>query len=78
MELDIISSLENDGTEIPINAKGWETVEVDLTNISAFSIKNKALRMIGFDKPGLFRLSLKSYKALKKELFRRGQDWRYM
>lgn len=47
-----------------------EEIELELGNITAFST-DKELRFVGIDK-SMYRLSLDSYKALKKEMSRRG------
>ena len=47
-----------------------EEIEVELGDVSAFST-DKELRLISFGKE-LYRLSLSSYKSLKKELSKRG------
>lgn len=47
-----------------------EEIEVNLGDVTAFST-NKELRLVGFGK-GLYRLSLSSWKALKKDLLKRG------
>lgn len=70
MELQICAEVNN-GNIIPINSRGMEEVEVDLININVVS-RDKSLRLVGIDK-NLYRLTLKSYKNLKKELRRRGR-----
>lgn len=47
-----------------------EEIELDLGDVTAFST-DKELRLVGIDK-SMCRLSLASYKALKKEMSRRG------
>ena len=66
MKIEIISEVIK-GEEIPVNEKGFEEMEIDSMNdVNAFSF-NKNCRYIGIGKR-LFRLSLKSYKQLKKYL----------
>ena len=47
-----------------------EEIELDLGSVTAFST-DKELRLVGIDK-SMCRLSLASYKALKKEKTKRG------
>lgn len=47
-----------------------EEIELELGNITAFST-DKELRFVGIDK-SMYRLSLDSYKILKKEMSKRG------
>lgn len=69
MIISVISQIIK-GEEIPINQKGCEQIEIDPANdITAFSFSKKT-RCIGFSK-NLYRLSLKSYKELKKYLQQR-------
>ena len=66
MKIQIVSQVIK-GEEIPINKKGCDELEIDsLNEINAFSFK-KEIRLIGIGK-NLYRLSLKSYKELKKYL----------
>lgn len=66
MIISIISQIIK-GEEIPINDKGCEQIEIDPNNdITAFSFI-KDVRCIGIQK-NLYRLSMKSYKELKKYL----------
>ena len=48
-----------------------EELEVSLQDITAFNL-NKKIRMIGIAKQGIFLLTLKSWKELKKELTKTG------
>lgn len=77
MELQVCEVLEN-GEMLLVNSKGCETIEInDLVNdIDSFSIDNKASRFIGINKK-LFRLTMKSFKALKKEVNKRGIGFRF-
>lgn len=66
MKVQIVSEIIK-GEEILVNEKGFEDIEIDpLNDINALSF-NKKCRYIGIGKR-LFRLSLKSYKQLKKYL----------
>lgn len=66
MKVNVISQIIK-GEEIAINTKGCDEIEIDpMNDITAFSF-NKETRYIGIDK-NLYRLSLKSYKELKKYL----------
>lgn len=66
-----------DGIIVPINSKGYEEVEIDLFNdVNMFSI-NKSLRFIGLNKDGLYKMTMKSWKELKKHLNKTNQMWRY-
>ena len=60
---------------IPVNQRGMDVIEnVDINNeITAFS---EETRIIGLGKQ-MYKLTLASYKALKKELTKRGIIWRF-
>lgn len=60
---------------IPINTRGMEILEnVDINNeITAFS---EDTRIIGLGKQ-MYKLTLASYKELKKELTKKGIIWRF-
>lgn len=60
---------------IPINPRGMDVIEnVDINNeITAFS---EETRIIGLGKQ-MYKLTLASYKALKKELTKKGIIWRF-
>ena len=62
---------------IPINTRGMDIIEnVDIANdINAFS-EGKNVRLVAIGKQ-MYRLTLASYKALKKELTKRGIIWRF-
>lgn len=66
------------GNELFINQKGCETIEIaDVVNdINCFSIDNKQLRLIGIGK-NLYKLTLNSFKSLKRELNKRGLAYRF-
>lgn len=61
-----------------INTKGYDEVEVELADVNVFTANNKALRLVGLGKNNVYRLTLKSYKELKKELNKKGLIFRYM
>ena len=66
MIISVISQI-NKGEEIKINAKGCDQLEIDPANdITVFS-SNKKFRYVGIQ-GHLYRLSLQSYKMLKKYL----------
>lgn len=66
MKIQLISEIIK-GEEILINERGFEEIEINpLNDINVFSF-DKKYRYIGIEKR-LFRLSLKSYKELKKYL----------
>lgn len=77
MKIALVSQIQN-GEEIPMNSRGMEEVEVnDLVNdITCFSIDNKTLRIIGLGK-NLYRMTLKSFKELKREVNKRSIAFRY-
>lgn len=72
MKLNIVSQLIN-GEEELMNSKGCEEIDVELADINIVS-SNKSIRLIGLGK-NLYKLTMKSYKQLKKELNRRGQSY---
>lgn len=60
-----------------INPKGCEELDIDMSSdINTLSM-NKKLRLVGLGKNGLYKMTTKSWKALKKHLNRTGQAWRY-
>ena len=67
MKIVVIGKNEK-GEILPL--KHPEEIDIDLVDVGTFST-DKFLRLVGVDK-NLFRLSLKSYKELKKELSKRG------
>lgn len=72
MKLNIVSQVIN-GEEQLVNAKGCEEIEFDMMDVGVVSA-NKSMRLIGIGK-NLYKLTMKSYKQLKKELNRRGQSF---
>lgn len=75
MKIGIAAQLIN-GEFVPINAKGYDEIEVEVNDINCLSIANKQLRLIGLGK-NLYKITLKSFKALKKELNRKGLAYRF-
>lgn len=77
MELQVCQVLEN-GEMLLVNSKGCEIIEITdfINDIDTFSIDNKDSRLLGFNKR-LFKLTLKSYKALKREVNKKGIAFRY-
>ena len=66
-----------EGEIIPINTKGCEKIEIDIFNDINVLSMNKSLRLIGLNKNGLYKMTMKSSKALKKHLNKTNQMWRY-
>ena len=75
MTCQVVSRLIN-GEEVPVNEKMCEDIEIDLNEVGALS-DNAKMRYIGLGKKGIYRLTLKSYKALKKEFIKKGSYWRF-
>lgn len=73
MEIQVCGQLVN-GEFIPAGTRGMESTEVKLVDINTLST-NKKIRLIGIGK-NLYRLTLKSYKQVKKELNKRGLMYR--
>lgn len=71
----VISQIQN-GEEILLGTRGAEDLELDLNEIDCFS-DDKRMRYVALRKRGMFRLTLASYKELKKELTRRGIIWKF-
>lgn len=72
MKINLISKIIK-GEEYPINKKGCEEMEISSINdIKALSF-DKKVRYIGFGPNNLYRLSLKSFKEIKKYLQRTGK-----
>lgn len=74
MKLNIVGEINN-GELVLANEKGCDEIEVDLPVINYFSL-NKDSRFIGVEK-NLFKLTLKSYKELKKEFQKRGSIYQF-
>lgn len=75
MKIGIAAQLIN-GEFIPINTKGYDVIEIEISDIKSLSIKDKKLRMIGLGKD-MYQITLKSFKALKKELNKRGMIYQF-
>ena len=75
MTCQVVSQLIN-GEEVLVNSKMCEDIEIDLNEIRVLSDSSK-MRYVGLGKRGIYRLTLKSYKALKKEFMKRGSIWRF-
>ena len=73
MEIQVCGQLFN-GKFISAGTRGMESAEVELVDINTLST-NKKMRLIGIGK-NLYRLTLKSYKQVKKELNKRGLMYR--
>lgn len=71
MEIIVVSKLEN-GEEIKINERGFEKIEIDPIEIQYFSLEGKVNRFIGLGKKGVYRLSLRNFKDLKRKLLQQG------
>lgn len=71
----VVSQLVN-GEEVLVNSKMCEDIEIDLNEVGSLS-DNAKMRYVGLGKRGVYRLTLKSYKALKKEFNKRGSIWRF-
>lgn len=74
----IVSQLVN-GEEVQVGTRGCEDIEInDLFNeVDYFSYDNSKTRLVALRKRGIFRLTLDSYKAMKKELTKKGVLWRF-
>ena len=66
-----------EGEILPVNAKGCEEIEIDVFNDINVLSMDRELRLIGLDKNGLYKMTMKSWKALKKHLNKTNQMWRY-
>lgn len=74
MKIQVCNQLVN-GELVPMNTKGCEEVEIELVDINVLST-DKSMRLIGLGK-NLYRMTLKSYKQLKRELNKRGLMYRF-
>jgi len=75
MVANIVSQCIN-GEDILVNSKGCEEIEFELNDICTFSESPKD-RYIALYKRGMLRLTLASYKEIKRELIKRGLIWRF-
>ncbi len=66
-----IYSIINEKGEFLVNKKGCDELDIDLNSVASFSLDSD-LRLLGLGKSEMYRLTMKSWKALKKELFKRG------
>lgn len=74
MKIQVCNQLVN-GELVPMNTKGCEEIEIELIDINVLST-DKTMRFIGLGK-NLYRMTLKSYKELKRELNKRGLMYRF-
>ena len=66
------SMFEPSSVIIPINRKGCEEMEIDTFNDLTVLSSDRSLRLIGLNKKGLYKMTLKSWKALRKTLLKNG------
>ena len=71
------SMFEPSSVIIPINRKGYEEMDIDTFNDLTVLSSDRSLRLIGLNKKGLYKMTLKSWKALKKTLLKNGQMYLY-
>ena len=71
------SMFEPSSVIIPVNRKGCEEVDIDTFNDLTVFSSDKSLRLIGLNKKGLYKMTLKSWKALRKTLLKNGQMYLY-
>ena len=71
------SMFEPSSVIIPINRKGCEEMEIDTFNDLTVLSNDRSLRLIGLNKKGLYKMTLKSWKALRKMLLKNGQMYLY-
>lgn len=74
MKIDICEQLVN-GENIAINKKGYEEMEIALEDVNVLS-QDKKFRLIGIGK-NLYKMTLKSYKKIKKEFIKRGTIYQF-
>lgn len=75
MNISIVSEIANHGQEELVNTRGCEAIDIELKDINCFSLEPKS-RLIGVGK-NLYRMTLKSYHELKRELTNRGLIQRF-
>ena len=56
---------------VSINSKGYDETDIQLLDINTFS-QDKKTRLVGLGKNKIYKLTLKSWKELKKELNKSG------
>lgn len=76
MKIEVCNKYE-DGEMKLVNAKGCEEIEIDIFNDLTIFSTSKQSRIIGLYKDGLYKMTLKSWKALKKHLNQTNQMYRY-
>ena len=76
MKIEVYGKLVEGGI-LPINTKGCEEIEIDVFNDVNCLSMNKELRLIGLNKNGLYKMTMKSWKTLKKHLNKTNQMYRY-
>jgi len=76
MKIEVCGKLV-DGEIVPVNAKGMKEIELDIFNDMTNISLDRNLRLVGIYKDGLYKMTLKSWKALKKYLYKNNQLYRY-
>lgn len=71
------SMFEPSSIIIPINRKGCGEMDIDTFNDLTVLSRDRSLRLIGLNKKGLYKMTLKSWKALRKTLLKNGQMYLY-
>lgn len=71
------SMFEPSSVIIPINRKGCEEIEINTFNDLTVLSSDRSLRLIGLNKKGLYKMTLKSWKTLRKTLLKNGQIYLY-
>lgn len=71
------SMFEPSSVIIPINRKGCEEMNIDTFNDLTVLSSDRSLRLIGLNKKGLYKMTLKSWKALRKYLTKTNQMYLY-
>lgn len=71
------SMFEPSSVIIPINRKGCEEMDIDTFNDLTVLSSDRSLRLIGLNKKGLYKMTLKSWKALRKTLLKNDQMYLY-
>ena len=71
------SMFELSSVIIPINRKGCEEMDIDTFNDLTVLSSDRSLRLIGLNKKGLYKMTLKSWKALRKTLLKNSQMYLY-
>ena len=76
MKIEVYGKLV-EGEILPINTKGCEEIEIDVFNDVNCLSMNRELRLIGLNKNGLYKMTMKLWKTLKKHLNKTNQMYRY-